>query len=130
MNLPPHMRQKAQNTFLSGVVPAPDQPDMTTIMHLLTPLVDKLVELDREFVVRTPKHPRGRKVTVRLACLIGNIVATHKVAGFTSHSDTYFCSWCDCPKERQSEMIIWCLQKRRQILAAACHWKEFSTIKA
>ncbi|KAG0141315.1 hypothetical protein CROQUDRAFT_686041 [Cronartium quercuum f. sp. fusiforme G11] len=115
MNLPPHIHHQAQNNFLSGVVPAPRQPDMTTINHILTPLVDKLIKLDRGFSVLTKKYPQGRKVTVQLACLIGNIMAMHKhcqdiFAGFTSHSGTHFCTWCDFSKDDRWKMVIGRLQ--------------------
>lgn len=130
MNLPPDMRQKPENTFLSGVVPAPGQPDMTTITHILTPLVDELIQLDKGFSVPTPRYPKGRKVTVRLGCLIGDIVATHKVAGFTSHAGRLFCTWCHCLQKDVGTMMIARLRDRRSVLDAAHRWKECQTVKA
>lgn len=130
MNLPPEIRHQAQNTFLSGVVPAPGQPDMTTISHVLSPLVDELVELGRGFSIPTARYPKGCKVTVRLGCLIGDIVATHKIAGFTSHAGTFFCTWCTCSKDDCRDMVIGRLRTRRGVLDAAHHWKECPTVAA
>jgi hypothetical protein len=75
------------------MIPAPKEPDMTTISHILAPLVDELLLLNTGIFVQTPKFPNGRKLSVHLGALIGDIVATHKIAGFASHSATLFCLW-------------------------------------
>ncbi|MBW0556724.1 hypothetical protein O181_096439, partial [Austropuccinia psidii MF-1] len=40
-------------------------------------------------IIKTPQYPNGRRVIVWLGCLIGDLVANHKVAGFASHSATW-----------------------------------------
>ncbi len=106
LNLPPHLRNQAQYTFLSGIIPAPNQPNMVTITHILKPLVDELLNLSNGVLIPTHQFPGGRKVIVRLACLKGNMVANHKVAGFTSHSGDLFCSWCECSQAEKELMIV------------------------
>lgn len=130
LNLPPHLRNLVQHTFLSGVVPAPDQPDMVTIGHILRPLVDELLQLNNGFVTKTCHYPKGRRVFVRLAFLRGDIVATHKVAGFTSHSGRKFCTWCEITKDAISSMTIGNLRTRQNVLHALESWKESRTLTA
>ncbi|MBW0567126.1 hypothetical protein O181_106841 [Austropuccinia psidii MF-1] len=98
LKLPPTSRWKMHNTFLSGLVPEPTQPNMVTINNILNVFVDEIALLDGGIMIETPRYHKGRKVVVRLGCLIGDLVANHKVAGFASHSATRFCSWCECSK--------------------------------
>ncbi|MBW0501144.1 hypothetical protein O181_040859 [Austropuccinia psidii MF-1] len=90
LNLPPAMQWKMQYTFISGIVPAPNQPNMITINNILCECVDKLIKLNSGIHISTDKHLNGRKIIVKLGCLIGDIVVTHKIAGFASHSATCF----------------------------------------
>ncbi|MBW0571572.1 hypothetical protein O181_111287 [Austropuccinia psidii MF-1] len=80
LNLQPRERFQQQNTCLAGVIPAPNQPDMMTMNNVLKPLVEELIELNNGKNINTPGHPHGRKVIVKLVCLIGDIVATHKLS--------------------------------------------------
>ncbi|POW09201.1 hypothetical protein PSHT_09268, partial [Puccinia striiformis] len=48
----------------------------------------------------------GRKLSVHLGVLIGDMVATHKIAGFASHAATLFCSWCQCLKKDMMHMQL------------------------
>ncbi|MBW0480006.1 hypothetical protein O181_019721 [Austropuccinia psidii MF-1] len=94
LNLPPEMQNKVENVFLEGIMPGPNAPDMTTVSHLLSPLVDDLLDLVGPPEMKTFKHSQGRKMEVHLLTLIGDTGATHKVGGFASHSAKYYCSWC------------------------------------
>ncbi|MBW0514148.1 hypothetical protein O181_053863 [Austropuccinia psidii MF-1] len=67
---------------------------MTTISHLLQPLVDDLIKLKVLMKIPTFKKPEGQMIQVRLLTLVGDTGATHKVRGFAFHSAKYFCSWC------------------------------------
>ncbi|MBW0579164.1 hypothetical protein O181_118879, partial [Austropuccinia psidii MF-1] len=59
----------------------------------MRPLIDELILLNPGIKIKTPNHPYGRSVVIKIMCLIGDIVATHKVGGFMSHSAKKFCSW-------------------------------------
>ncbi|MBW0587882.1 hypothetical protein O181_127597 [Austropuccinia psidii MF-1] len=85
LTLPPTSRWKPQNTFISGLVPEPIQPNM------------------------------GRRVFVCVGCLLGDLVAKHKVAGFASHSATQFCSWCDSPKSDIQQLQVGRLRQKRLV---------------
>ncbi|KAI7933051.1 hypothetical protein MJO29_017053 [Puccinia striiformis f. sp. tritici] len=82
------------------------------------------------FKVSTHKFPQGRKVSVHLGVLIGDIVATHKVAGHASHSATQPCSWCDVKKDEIEKMRIGKMKNSRNVRMAASAWKELKTLTA
>ncbi|KNZ55480.1 hypothetical protein VP01_2664g1, partial [Puccinia sorghi] len=47
LNLHPSIRYKPQYTFLAGIIPAPNQPDMVTISNVMRPIVDELLNLEK-----------------------------------------------------------------------------------
>ncbi|MBW0565848.1 hypothetical protein O181_105563 [Austropuccinia psidii MF-1] len=69
-------------------------------------LVNELLEFKKGIMICTPKYPKGRKVMVKLAALIDDVVATHKVAGFMSHSANSFCTWCDITINQKKELKL------------------------
>ncbi|MBW0462501.1 hypothetical protein O181_002216 [Austropuccinia psidii MF-1] len=91
LNLPPQERFQPKYTCLAGLIPLQNQPNMITTNHILKPLVYQLIQIN-VVKIPMPNYPRGREVVIQLVCLIGNIVATHKAAGFLSHSAKKFCS--------------------------------------
>ncbi|MBW0513863.1 hypothetical protein O181_053578 [Austropuccinia psidii MF-1] len=93
LNLPTQLRFQPYYTCLSGMIPSPKQSDMFTTNNVLKALVDELLNLHKSIEITPPKYPHVRKIFVRLVGLIGNVVATHKAAGFMSHSAKQFCSW-------------------------------------
>ncbi|KAG0142567.1 hypothetical protein CROQUDRAFT_681475 [Cronartium quercuum f. sp. fusiforme G11] len=101
LNLPPSTQHLFLNYCIAGIMPGIHEPSVTTINHVLAPIIDQLLVLNKGFRVSTHQYPGGRVVQVKLLGLVGDIVATHKVAGYTSHSTTSFCSYCVCTvKER------------------------------
>ncbi|MBW0582175.1 hypothetical protein O181_121890 [Austropuccinia psidii MF-1] len=106
LNLPPQLGYQTKYTFLSGIIPRPKQPNTVTINNILKPLVNELLELSRGITICTPKYPRGCKVVVKLASLIGDVVATHKAGGFMSHSAKRFCNWCEIESSGQRDLKL------------------------
>ncbi|KNZ43738.1 hypothetical protein VP01_9917g1, partial [Puccinia sorghi] len=106
MSLSPTMRNKSPWTFLAGITPGPQAPDITTITHLIKPIIDKLHELTNPLYLNTHAYPTGREIELRLLPLIGDLGATHKVAGFASHSENYFCSWCDAHRDNMAKLTL------------------------
>ncbi|MBW0476126.1 hypothetical protein O181_015841 [Austropuccinia psidii MF-1] len=129
LNLQPRERFQPKYTCLAGVIPSPNQPDMITINNILKPLVDELMELNREIVIKTPNYPHGRRVIIRLVGLIGDIIATHKVGGFMSHSAKHFCSWCEVEENERVELMLGKARKKREVLGASHRWKDARTVK-
>ncbi|KNZ55608.1 hypothetical protein VP01_2634g2 [Puccinia sorghi] len=62
--------------------------------NILSPLVDELIRINTGILIPTHQSPSGRFVQVKLLCLYGDVLATKKVTGYTSHSATKFCSFC------------------------------------
>ncbi|MBW0520715.1 hypothetical protein O181_060430 [Austropuccinia psidii MF-1] len=79
---------------------------MVTMNNVLKPLVNELIELNKTIRIQTYQEPEGQNVRVKLQALLGDVVATHKVAGFTSHSRCKFCSWCEVVKADIAKMEI------------------------
>lgn len=130
LNLHPSIRYKPCFTYLAGIVPSPNQPNMITISHVLRPLVDSLLELENGVLIHTNQFPFGRQVQVRLLALIGDIVATHKVGGFTSHSGEFFCSWCKAQKSELQNLEVGPIREKRHTLAQAQRWNETNSVAA
>ncbi|MBW0533260.1 hypothetical protein O181_072975 [Austropuccinia psidii MF-1] len=130
LNLPPRLRFQPYYTCLSGIIPSLKQPDMFTTNNVLKPLVDELLNLHEGIKITTPKYPHGRKIFVRLVGLIGDVVATHKVAGFMSHSAKQLCSWCEINDHERDKVQLGMLRNKTKVLASSWKWKETKTMTA
>ncbi|KNZ51883.1 hypothetical protein VP01_3778g6 [Puccinia sorghi] len=95
---------------------------MVTITDMMRPLIEEFLKLNQSVKVNTAQFSEGQIVTAKLGALIGNIVATHKVAGFTSHSGKRFCSWCNVLNTNITKMTIGRLLNQRDTLACARDW--------
>ncbi|MBW0550975.1 hypothetical protein O181_090690 [Austropuccinia psidii MF-1] len=85
---------------------------MVTINNILNVFINESIRLEPGIVIQTPQYPQGCRVFVRVGCLLGDLVANHKVAGFAAHSDTQFCSWCDSPKADIQQLQVERLQQK------------------
>ncbi|KAJ3563554.1 hypothetical protein NP233_g8865 [Leucocoprinus birnbaumii] len=96
LNLPREIRNKMENVFLVGIIPGPNEPSLTQINHLVSPLVDILLDLWHKglFLHRTPRHKLGRRIYVAMVPLICDLPAAKKMAGFGSARSNLFCSHC------------------------------------
>ncbi|MBW0499083.1 hypothetical protein O181_038798 [Austropuccinia psidii MF-1] len=106
LNLPPPLHYQTKYTLIFGIIPGTKLPKMFTVNNILGPLVKKLLELNKGAIIPIPKHPSGCKVVVKLAALIGDIVATHEVVGFMSHSAQRFCTWCEVQGSKKEELKL------------------------
>ncbi|MBW0467884.1 hypothetical protein O181_007599, partial [Austropuccinia psidii MF-1] len=122
LNLPPTMQYKPQFTYLSGLIPAPNQPNTSTINSILKPLVDELRKLDQTINIQTFQIPNGRNIRIILAALIGEIVATHKVSGFAFHSAQRPCSWCEVIRKDLEKVTIGKKRNKNDTLGLSVRW--------
>ncbi|KZS86393.1 hypothetical protein SISNIDRAFT_420968 [Sistotremastrum niveocremeum HHB9708] len=92
--------------FLVGVIPGPREPSLAQINHLLSPLVDDLLQLWNSGVRYscTPAHPNGCLVKAALVPLVCDLPAARRVAGFAGASATRFCAYCALPKAQINEL--------------------------
>ncbi|MBW0569498.1 hypothetical protein O181_109213, partial [Austropuccinia psidii MF-1] len=124
LNLPPCLRYQTKYTCLAGLIHSPNQPTMIKINNVLIPLVNELYKLNRGIIIPTSKYPCGRKITVKLATLVGDIVSVHKEEGFKSHLATTFCSLFDLNASDCHKMDLRRPQTGRKVLNAAQSWKD------
>jgi hypothetical protein len=96
LNLPPEIRYDMENMFLVGIIPGPNEPSLHQINHILSIIVDDLLELwhNGVFLHRTSLHPHGRCVRCALGPLICDLPAARQMAGMASYSSRHFCSRC------------------------------------
>ncbi|KNZ46586.1 hypothetical protein VP01_7148g1 [Puccinia sorghi] len=121
LDLPPKSRNKPANIFIAGMIPAPTEPDMTMISHILAPLFNELLLLNTGIFIKTHNFPIGRRLSIHRGALIGDVVASHKLSGFASHLATFFCSWCKCKKSEMMHMQLGPMRKQHETrLQALC----------
>lgn len=128
LNLPPNSRNRLENCCIAGITPGTHESSVTTTNHLLSPIIDQLLTLSDSVNIRTKKHPEGRLVRVKLLGLIGDVVATHKVAGYASHSATRFCSWCTCEVSERHQMRCGRAREDLMVREQAKAWEAAKTI--
>jgi hypothetical protein len=128
LNLPPKKQNLISNTYIAGITPGPDAPTTNTINHCLHIIVDELLLLNRGINLNTQLFSQGRRVRVQLLPLLGDIVGVHKVAGYTSHSATFFCSWCKIMKKDLESLKLGAPWSSEETLQDATKWRNLQTI--
>lgn len=96
LNLPASMRYERENIYLVGIIPGPNEPSKEQINHFVAPVVDDFVEFwDPGFYLETtPSYPNGRSVQGAIVPILSDLLALRQVVGLSSHSSTFFCSFC------------------------------------
>ncbi|KNZ43946.1 hypothetical protein VP01_9688g1, partial [Puccinia sorghi] len=102
LNIPPTTQYKPQFTYVAGIIPAPNQPDMITIKHILRPLVDDFMMLNNGIDITTYQFPNGQYKP---------------------------CSWCQVSNTQLAEMKIGHLRNRIATLATSRDWLEADQTK-
>ena len=100
LNLSPELRYKPENMYLYGVIPGPNEPPLDCLNHYLQYLVDELEDFWDPGVqfTRTHKCYYGRVVRCAVACLVCDLLAARKTAGFGSIKHTQMCAFCHCTR--------------------------------
>ena len=96
--------------FLAGVIPGPHEPPLNALNHYLTPLVDNLLNFWNPGVhfTCTEVYPRGWLVCCALVCLVCDLPAARKTAGFAASSHNHFCMICCCTRKEHGYSNIDC----------------------
>ncbi|MBW0484034.1 hypothetical protein O181_023749 [Austropuccinia psidii MF-1] len=113
LNLPPNTQWKLQNTFISGIIPAPNEPNPITINNILMPLVDDLIKLHPGIIICTPNSPNGWKIVVKLGCNKQEIARLHKCHIVRHYSNAF--------KDAQNQT-----QADRLVQKSGVHWSELN----
>ena len=131
LNLPPAIRYKAENMYLVGIIPGPKEPSLHQINHLLSPLVDDLLDLwhDGIFITQTPHHRRGRRVRCALGPLVCDLPAARQMGGMASHLSRHFCSCCLLKLDDIENLDFenWPRRSQKDHRFVAQQWREAST---
>lgn len=95
-NLPPHLRFRPENIYLTGIIPGKHEPGVDQLHHFLRPLVDELLELWHHGIQlrRTAMRFTGRLVRAAVIPLVCDLPAVRKVAGIAHYRAHHFCSFC------------------------------------
>ena len=129
LNLPPDIRYKPENMFLVGIIPGPNEPPLMSINFFLKPLVDDFLKLWEPgiYFSRTDGHRDGRLVRCAIVCVVCDLPAAKKTAGFAAHNHTHFCTYCHCtsngPGYRNFNYTKWSYRSNEEV---RCNAKEFN----
>ena len=122
LNLPPELRYKPENMFLAGVIPGPHEPPLNALNHYLTPLIDDFLDFWNHGVcfTCTEGYHQGCLVRCALVCIVCDLPAARKTAGFAASSHNRFCVICCCTRKEHGYGNIDCDMWRHRT-NAECH---------
>lgn len=131
LNLPPEERYKLENMFLVGIIPGPHEPKKEEINHLLSPLVDDLLDSYHHGVwySRTQNYERGRYARSVLVLVVCDTPASRQVTGRISATSTHFCPYCNLSNSEitNTDPKTWHLRTDVEHRTRANEWLQAST---
>ncbi|EPQ53349.1 hypothetical protein GLOTRDRAFT_46026 [Gloeophyllum trabeum ATCC 11539] len=129
LNLPEHLQWAPENTFFAGITPPPNEPSVTTITHIVDPVIDQLADFYTGKLIPTYKHPHGSWTRAGVMPFIGDLVAIRKGAGFASHSAEPFCSFCPLRRSEieSLDLASWGTRTGAEVRMAAGLWRDAQT---
>jgi hypothetical protein len=98
LNLSINLRYQPENMFLFSIIPGSNEPSLACLNHYLTPLVDVLEKFWFPSVHFSCIYEPFYSQIVRsvLACVVCDLLAACKTAGFASIKHTQMCAMCHC----------------------------------
>ena len=131
LNLPPEERYKLENMFLVGIIPGPHEPKKEEINHLLSPLIDDLIDSYQHGIrySRTQNYKSGRSTRCVLVPVVCDTPAARQVTGCTSATSTHFCPYCTLPRNEINniDQDTWRLHTDVDHRSRAMEWLEAAT---
>ena len=108
--------------FLAGVIPGPHEPPLNTLNHYLTLLVVDLLNFWNPGVcfTHTEVYHQGWLVCCALVCVVCNLPAARKTAGFAASSHNHFCTICCCTRKEHGYSNIDCNRWQQHTNAECC----------
>ncbi|MBW0529826.1 hypothetical protein O181_069541 [Austropuccinia psidii MF-1] len=107
-------------------MPGPQAPNMSTIGHLMSPIVDDLLAFEGPINIPTSNFPEGCLIETRLLTLIGDSGARHKVGKFALHLENYMCPWCMIRDTDLSKVKLGPLRVGAEVKEMGEKWKKAS----
>lgn len=131
LNLPPEERYKLENMFLVGIIPGPHEPKKEEINHLLSPLVDDLLDSYHHGIwySHTPNYKSGRRTRSALVLVVCDTPASQQVTGRTSATSTHFCPYCNLPQSeiKTVDQNMWSPRSDTNHRIQAMEWLQAAT---
>ena len=87
--LPRHLRHKAENIILCGIIPGPSVPK--DINNYICPIVHELLPTWEGVVIKSIPHG-DLMIRAALLCITSDLPATRKLCGFAGHAASFGCS--------------------------------------
>jgi len=130
-NLPPHLRYRIENVYITGIIPGPNEPSLHHLNHVLRPLVNDLLcgwECGFYFT-QTALHEFGCMVRCTLIPLVCDLPALWKALGAIGHCATCFCSLCLQTRNHISEVDVnsWGRRSWQEHFQIATKWRDAAT---
>jgi hypothetical protein len=95
LNIPYELRESLGATCHLGITPLPQEPSVTTINHLTSPIVTELEDLWKGVTIPTFRHPEGIQKRVGILLAIADLLGIRKLLGYAAVNAQKFCSFCD-----------------------------------
>lgn len=131
LNLPTHIRYKAENLYLAGIIPGPNEPHLTEINHYMRPLVDDLLLAYNNgiFLTSTALYPSGRLIRCAVGPIVCDLPAGRKLLQLASVMSNNFCSVCKLYHKNNwgRTDYPWPLRDVGELRLAAERWKSATT---
>ncbi|KAJ3858640.1 hypothetical protein EV359DRAFT_26223, partial [Lentinula novae-zelandiae] len=127
LSLPEHLRYRQEYIFLVTVIPG--KPSKHQINHTLRRLVKQLLSFwEGVFYVRTAQYSLGRRIFIALMPAVCDTEGATQLAGFASHTHTWFCRRCLLPLNEihNLEPETWVMRDCCQHREIALEWKDAS----
>ena len=132
LNLPPEERYKIENMFLIGIIPGPHEPKKAEINHLLSPLVNDLLDsyYHGTWYTRTQNYRHGRYARSMLVPIICDTPASRQVTGRTSATSRRFCPYCPLmfSEIKNLDPNTWGFNTDKDHRAHAISWHQAETL--
>lgn len=95
LNFPPQLRYLFQNMYLAGVIPGPGKPSLDQINHVLSLLVQDLLDFWKGvFYTITFASASGLLTKGAMIPLVCDMLAARQLCGLSSATSTLFCTFC------------------------------------
>ena len=131
LNLPPDIRFKPENMYVS-IIPPPEEPHLTEVNHYLRPLMDDMVASWEKGIrfSRTALHPEGRTAHSAIIASVMDLPAARKSAGLAAASSHFYCSVCQCFHQStlsRTDCENWNRRDPASLRKHAEEWRDAST---
>ncbi len=106
LNILYELQESLGATCHLGITPLPQEPSVSTINHLTSPIVTELEDLWEGITIPTFWHPEGIQKCVGILIAITDLLGICKLLGYAAVNAQKFCSFCDLDHNNLSDQGI------------------------